>query len=65
MLISTVQFIARMSRETQDKIWLVLCDEYTENFIWYRRGLISNEECTRRQALVIEMLEIISELQLA
>ena len=65
MLVSTVQFIARMSRETQDKIWLVLCDEFSDNNTFYRRGLISNEECTKRQSLVIEMMEVISELQLA
>lgn len=64
MLLSTIRFMTRMSRKTQDKVWLVLCDEFHDNNTWYLRGLISNDECTRRQAKIIEMMEVISELQL-
>jgi hypothetical protein len=63
--VSTVQFLARMSRDTQDKIWLALCDDWAENYIYYARGLVSGEEYSQRNAEIGEYMEVIAELQLA
>jgi len=65
MLLSTVQFLARMSRETQDRIWIGLCNDWSENFSYYTMGLLSGEEYSRRCSDISEYMEVISELQLA
>ena len=65
MLLSTVQFLVRLSRETQDNIFLALCDEWSETMDHYFNGRLSMAEWQDRVTSISDAMEVISEIQQA
>ena len=65
MLLSTVQFLVRLSRETQDQIWFALCDEWSELMDQYTNGLVSFDEYLTHSEKINDALDVIAAIQLA